>query len=253
MAAKLSALLITYNEEQNIRAYLNNFSFADEIIVVDSFSTDNTAQIIQEEFPHVKLIQRKFTNFSDQKNFTIQQASYPWSVFFDADERIDDSLKQEIIDTINQPNPNDAYYIYRRFYFMNKFLRYSGWQNDKAIRLFKTDKCLYNEKKLVHETMCCPDDLGYLKNKLDHYTYTSLEEYNQKLNLYAELRSRELFKKNIKPNLFHFAIKPSFRFLHHYVFGLGFLDGKEGFIISKIYGHHVYKRYKYLQQKWKEA
>ncbi|MGI9526488.1 MAG: glycosyltransferase family 2 protein [Weeksellaceae bacterium] len=248
MAEKLSAILITLNEEGNIRDYLHNFSFADEIIVVDSFSTDNTAKIIKEEFPHVKLFQREFINFSDQKNFAIKQASHPWSIFFDADERIGEALKEEILETIGDPNAKDAYFIYRRLHFMNKFLKYSGWQNDKAVRLFRTNKCRYNPQQLVHETMYCQDNIGFLKNRLDHYTFTSVEEYENKLDFYAQLRAKELYRKNLKPNFFHFTIKPIFRFLHHYLFGLGFLDGKEGYVISRIYGKHVYRRYQFLEK-----
>ncbi|MXV38863.1 glycosyltransferase [Flavobacteriaceae bacterium Ap0902] len=253
MTNKLSALLISFNEKDNIRGYLNNFSFADEIIVVDSFSTDGTAEIIRKEFPEVKLIQRKFKNFTDQKNFTISQATHPWTIFFDADERISKELQKEIINIINKPEAKNAYYIHRQFYFLNKPLQYSAWQNDKAIRLFKTDKCSYDATKLVHETMSCSGEVGYLINKLQHFSLTSIQEYNKKLDMYADLRAEELFKKGVKPNIFHFTIKPAWRFLHHYIFGLGFLDGREGYLISKIYGQHVYKRYVLLNEKWKKS
>ncbi len=252
MSEKLSALVITLNEEENIREYLENMSFADEIIVVDSGSTDKTLDIVR-EFPDVKLIHHDFVNFSSQKNFAINQANYDWVIFFDADERMDDALKEEIRQIINDPKAKDAYLMYRRFYFMGKHIKHSGWRNDRAVRLFRKDKCKYGSQKYVHETIECNGEVERAKNKLDHYSYRSFEEYNRKLDLYSKLKAQELYEKKVYPNPFHFIVKPSFRFLHHFVFGLGFLDGKEGYIISRVYAYYVFKRYVFLWRLWKNG
>ncbi|RLZ11471.1 glycosyltransferase family 2 protein [Faecalibacter macacae] len=244
---KISALLITYNEEKNIKRFLEDADYADEIIVVDSYSLDRTVEIAK-TFPKVKLFQRVFTNFSDQKNFAIHQASNEWITFFDADEHIPENLKEEILKTVESNTSADAYYVYRKFYFKNKLLNYSGMQNDKAIRLFKKSKNRYKNNRLVHELIQCDGLVSKLKNRLDHYTYSSSEDYRKKLTSYSRLRAQELRMKNLKPNFFHFQIKPAYRFINHYIIRLGFLDGKEGYVISRLHAESVKKRYVFLNE-----
>lgn len=244
---KISALLITYNEEKNIKRFLEDADYADEIIIVDSYSTDRTLQIAS-SFPKVKILQREFTNFSEQKNFAINQASNEWITFFDADEHIPTNLKEEILNTVESNTAADAYYIYRRFYFKNKRLNYSGMQNDKAIRLFRKSKNRYKNNRLVHELIECDGLISKLKSKLDHFTYSSSEEYRKKLTSYSKLRAQELRMKNLKPNFFHFQVKPAYRFFNHYIIKLGFLDGREGYIVSKLHAESVKKRYVFLNE-----
>ena len=245
---KISALLITYNEERNIQKFLDEAWYADEIIIVDSESTDRTAEIAKKH-PKVTFITRKFDNFTAQKNFTIDQAKNEWITFFDADERISKALIYEMIDKIRN-NEADAFFVYRKFYFMDKYIKRSGWQNDKAIRLFRKSKNRYGEGRLVHELIDSKGKVKFLKNKLDHYSYFSVEEYDRKLTQYSILRAKELFAKKLKPNVFHFWVKPWFRFVHHYVLRLGILDGGEGYIISKLHAHSVFKRYLFLSKMW---
>jgi len=245
---KISALLITYNEERNIQKFLDEAWYADEIIIVDSESTDRTAEIAKKH-PKVTFITRKFDNFTSQKNFAIDQAKNEWVTFFDADERISKALIFEMIGQIKREEA-DAFFVYRRFYFMEKYIKRSGWQNDKAIRLFKKSKNRYGEGRLVHELIDSKGKVKFLNNRLDHYSYYSVEEYDRKLTQYSILRAKELFAKNLKPNAFHFWVKPWFRFVHHYVLRLGVLDGAEGYIISKLHAHHVFKRYLFLSKMW---
>ncbi|MGB6153314.1 MAG: glycosyltransferase family 2 protein, partial [Pricia sp.] len=142
---KLTALLITYNEIFHIDAVLDNISFADEIIVIDSFSTDGTAEKVRER-PEVQLIQRPFKNFTDQKSFALEQASNDWVLFLDADERVTAPLQQEIIKTINlEKAPANAYFFKRTFMFKSEILHFSGWQSDKNYRLFRKSKVYFSE------------------------------------------------------------------------------------------------------------
>lgn len=236
----ISALAITYNEEVNIESYIKSLSFADEIIIVDSFSTDKTAELAKKY--NIKFIQRKFDNFSNQKNFTINQAKYNWVTFFDLDEEIPPTLAQEIIDTVKSKKKLNAYYAKRNYYFMNKRIKYSGFQTDKAVRLFNKNHCKYNGN-LVHETIETSEKIGYLKNSINHYTYKNFDTFNDKLTHYSKLQAQKLYDKNVRPNMYHFLFRPFYRFTYQYFIRFGFLDGKEGFIISYVHAFSVFKRY----------
>lgn len=239
--SKISALLITYNEEEFIRDYILYMDFVDELIIVDSYSTDKTIDIIK-EFPHVKLYQRKFDDFSSQKNYAIEKASNEWIIFFDADEVIPKSLKEEIIEKVSNETEEVAYWIYRTTIYMGKEIRYSGLQNDKVIRLFKKEFCRYNGK-LVHEEIDAKGNVGFLKNKMKHYSYKGMDIIIAKRNKYAQLQAETLFKKGKKSTVFHFFVKPAFRFFKHFVLKRGFLDGFQGFMISYVYSYTVFMRY----------
>lgn len=216
-------------------------SFADELIIVDSFSTDQTVAIIKEH-PQVKLYQRVFDDFSSQKNYAIEKANNDWIIFFDADEEITTPLKEEIIDVVAQSANEVAFWVYRSTYYMGKIIKHSGLQNDKVIRLFKKEFCRYNGN-LVHEEIKANGEVGKLKNKMNHYSYKGIDDIIRKRNKYAKLQAIKLFKKGKKPNLFHFIIKPSFRFFSHFILKKGFLDGFQGFMISFVYGYTVFMRY----------
>jgi glycosyltransferase involved in cell wall biosynthesis len=237
---KITALAITYNEEENVQRYVKSLAFADEIIFVDSQSTDKTVEIAEQM--GVKVLQRPFDDFSNQRNFAIQQAKNDWIVFFDLDEIMTNELEKEIIKKVNSSSDKVAYFVKRNFFFLGKQMRYGGWQNDRAVRLFNKNYCKYNGN-LVHEVIKTQGKTGRLKNSVNHYSYKTFDNYNDKLNLYSKLQAENLYLKNIKPNLYHFFIRPSYRFLWQYIFRLGILDGKEGFILSYVHSFSVFKRY----------
>lgn len=239
----ISALAITYNEEEHIARFIKSLSFADEIIIVDSNSTDKTVEIATSL--NAKVISRRFENFSSQRNFALDQASHEWIVFFDVDETITPQLAEEIQSKINSNNDVSAYKVKRHFIFMGKRIKYSGFQNDAVVRVFKKSDCSYNSD-LVHETLQVNGKTEMLKNTSDHYSYKTFDLYNDKLTRYSKLQAEMLYIKNIRPNLFHFIIKPCWRFFHQYIIKLGFLDGKEGFIIAYLSAFAVFKRYLFL-------
>lgn len=238
----ISALAITYNEEENIERYIKSLSFADEIIIVDSNSTDKTVEIAKKL--QAKVISRDFDDFSDQKSFALKQATNDWVVFFDLDETISPELAQEIQEKTNLNSAN-AYKVKRNFYFMGKKIKYSGFQNDLVFRVFKKSVSQYNSN-LVHETLQVEGKTGVLKNTSNHYSYKTFDLYNGKLTRYSKLQASVLYKKNVRPNLYHFFIRPSWRFFHQYLIKFGFLDGKEGFILAYLSAFAVFKRYLYL-------
>ncbi|WP_299429674.1 glycosyltransferase family 2 protein [uncultured Maribacter sp.] len=244
---KISALIITYNEMGYIEKCIESIAFADEIIVVDSYSTDGTYEFLVEH-PKVKVIQHPFSNFTAQKAFTLKQAANDWVLFLDADEVVSKKLKTEITTTVNSNNTKEAYWFYRKFMFQNKALNYSGWQTDKNYRLFRKSKATFCNKRIVHETLNIDGATGKLKNKLDHYCYKNYSVYKNKVKLYGQLKALEAFNKNRKFNYLLLAIKPSWKFLFNYFIRLGILDGKKGLTICYLDALGEVERYQKLRQ-----
>lgn len=243
---KVTAIIPTLNEEKNIERAISSLDFVDELIVIDSFSTDNTLSIV-EKHQNVKVLQRKFDDFSTQKNYAIEKATHDWIFLLDADEEVTPELKEELLEIISSGyKKNAGYYIHRNFFINNKRLYFSGFQRSKVIRFFDRKLCKYEGK--VHETIIAKGEVKKLQHSLNHYSYESYVQYKSKLNLYAKLQAMELYEKKQKITYFHFIIKPFVRFLIHYVFKLGFLDFRKGFIISYLHGYGVYMRYKELEK-----
>ncbi|NNM23252.1 MAG: glycosyltransferase family 2 protein [Flavobacteriaceae bacterium] len=237
---KISALAITLNEAEHLEQFIKSLWFVDEIIIVDSFSEDDTVAIAS-KFDKVTVVQREFDNFSDQKNFAISQASSEWLVFFDPDEEISREMGEEILATLQDPKAM-AYAVKRELYFMGKRIKYSGFQTDWVIRLFHKEHGRYNGN-LVHETLMVSGTTAKLKTRLPHHTYKSFDDYTAKLHRYSALQARMMYEKRKRPNLFHFLFRPLYRFWHQYLLRLGILDGKEGFILAYINAFSVFKRY----------
>ncbi len=240
----ISGIITTYNEEDNIEGALSSIEWLDELIVVDSFSSDRTVEIAKSK--GAKILQREYDNPSSQKNWAIPQARYEWILLLDADERCTDELKTEVLATVKNPNC-DAYWIPRKNYFMGKHVKYSGWQGDKVIRLFRRDTCKYNDN-WVHEEIITDKKVGFLSSKLIHNTYKNIPHYKAKMERYAEYAVQDLLKKKKSVGFFHLHIKPIARFLKHYIFQLGVLDGKVGLTISKISAHYVKLKYQKLKK-----
>jgi len=237
---KITAIIPTFNEENYIEDAIKSVSFADEVIVIDSYSTDKTVELAKKY--KVRLIQRVFDDFSTQKNFAIDQASNNWIYLLDADERVPENLRLEILEAVKNPKEFVGFYVYRTFYFIGRKIKYSGWQRDKVVRLFLKKHCRYNGK-LVHETIKTVGELGYFKSKLEHYSYRGFDHYINKLNQYAWLQAQQLQKKGRKVGDFHILIKPPTRFFIHYFIRLGFLDGFPGFVISVTQSYAVLTRF----------
>ena len=244
---KISGLVITYNEENNIAEVIQNLDFVDEIIVVDSYSTDSTIDIAS-SFSQVRLIKNHFENFTLQRNLAISLASHPWILFLDADERISDKLKTEILKTVQCNQNKVAFYFYRKFMFNKHHLRFSGWQTDKNIRLFQKGKANYISEKLVHEKLVVQGDVGKLNGKLIHYSYNNYQSYKAKMIHYGKLKAKELFLKGKKRTFLHQIFKPVYKFFHSYIIRFGILDGKKGLIICYLNALSIYVRYPELKR-----
>ncbi len=239
---KLTIIIPTFNEEDFIEGAIETASFADEIIVIDSYSTDRTSEIVQKH--NVVFIQHPFENFSNQRYFAAKHATSNMILFVDADERIPDLLKEEIQNVLKMDDLYSGYEILFSHIFMGRQMKYGGFKNNWKLRLFNKRLCWYDETLLVHEKIIVKEGkTGRLKHTMDHYTYRSWNHYIKKKQLYAELQSQELYKKGINLNAFHFVIKPTYRFLYQYIFRGGFLDGFPGFASAFGNAYGVTTRY----------
>jgi len=242
---KITAIIPTFNEEDNIVLAIKSVDFADEIIVVDSYSSDKTIKLAT---PLVdKILYREYENSASQKNWAIPKAKYEWIFILDADERLCKDLRKEIISILKYDAVYDGYWIKRKNYFMGKRVYFSGWREDKVIRLFKRDTCKYEDKH-VHAEIVCVGNIGFLQNKIIHNTYKSKNDYLKKIERYAEWQAKDYNKKTGKITFFHTIVKPIIRFIKHYIIQLGILDGYVGLIISIYQAKAVRMRYKFLRE-----
>ncbi|TDE07608.1 glycosyltransferase family 2 protein [Flavobacterium sandaracinum] len=246
----ISVLIITLNEENQMKSLLADLEFADEIVVVDSFSSDKTESICK-SFQKVTFIQNKFENYSSQRNFAISQAKNDWILFLDADERLTPALKNEIITTVNTNKTYSAFMFYRTFMFEDKVLHFSGNQNDKIFRLFNKNNADYTKERLVHEKLKVNGKIGVLKNKLIHYSYSNFQAYKAKTIRYGKFKAQEKFIKKQKSSFLLRFLHPTYNFLFNYIVRLGFLDGKKGLIICYLNANSIHVRYQELEQLWK--
>ena len=239
---KLSVLIITHNELKNIKDLIKNISFANEIIVVDSFSNDGTAEYLN-SISNIKLYQNKFKSFSEQRNYAISLSKNDWILFMDADERLTNDLVNEIRGLKLNDDIYVAYKIFRNFFFKHTRIKYSGYQNDSVVRLFNKKYGNYSTKKLVHETLQIRGKTKTLKNRINHFSYSSYISFKNKMLLYAKIKGKEMKEKNKRITALHFLFKPPIRFLYHYLLRFGFLDGRRGLILAYLNSLYVFFRY----------
>jgi glycosyltransferase involved in cell wall biosynthesis len=242
---KLTAIIPTYNEAHHIVAAIKSLDFADEIMIVDSLSTDNTVELAKPL--STTILQREYENSASQKNWAIPQAKHEWILLLDADERITPELKEEVIEILKSNTDISGFWIHRINHFMGKRIRFSGWQGDKVIRLFKRDECRYEEKH-VHAEIITKGEVGKLKNVISHNTFVSLEAMQNKLDRYAQWQAKDYDGRTGVITPYHTVFKPFVRFIKHYLIQLGILDGKVGYVISSLQANAVKMRYHYLKK-----
>lgn len=231
----ISVIIPTFNEINYIEDAIKSVDFANEIIVVDSFSTDGTKEKVLELGCIV--LDRKFDDFSSQKNHAIAHATSDWVLFLDADERVTQKLKTEIIATINN-NKHAGYKISFPHFFMNRFMYHKV---DKVVRLVKNKDIKFTGD--VHEKLHIDGSIGTLKNFMIHYTYKGLFHLLQKKDSYAWFQANTSHKKGKKVTYFHLIVKPFYRFFSTYVLKRGFLDGIPGLALASVNAYGVFSRY----------
>ncbi len=247
MRTPITALVITYNEVHCIERCISSIAFADEIIVVDSFSTDGTYEYLLKH-PKVQVVQRPFENFTKQKSFALSKATNDWVLFIDADEQVTPKLQAEISKTLQSDADYVAYWFRRKFMFCGKPLHFSGWQTDKNYRLFRKDKVRFSDKRMVHETLEINGKSAILNEKLIHYCYRDFNNYKSKMLHYGRLKAKECLLQDKKFNYTCLLLKPFWKFSYNYVVRLGFLDGIKGLTICYLGALEIIVRYSELRK-----
>ena len=243
---KISAVIITYNEEKNIERCLNSLvDIADEIIVVDSFSNDATKDICSRF--NVTFIEAEWLGYSESKNFGIQQCRHSYILSLDADEEISESLKRSILDA-KEKGLSSAYSCNRLSNYCGKWIRHGDWYPDRKMRLWnKTDGLWEGE---IHESVNLKKGIKirHLKGDIHHFSYYTISEHIVQTNKYSSLSAINLFKKDKKAGFIKLVISPYIQFGRSYFIKLGFLDGFYGFTIALITAFGTFLKYAKLKE-----
>jgi glycosyltransferase involved in cell wall biosynthesis len=239
----LSVILITKNEEANLKDCLESVSFADEIIVVDSQSSDKTQEIAR-SFGAKLEITSDWPGFGPQKNRALNLATQDWVLSIDADERVTPELKQEILTAIASPNAADCYAIPRSSWYCGRFMKHSGWYPDYVDRLFKRGSAKFSDH-LVHERLLPTGSSGKLNNHFLHYSYRDFSQVLKKVDVYSSAAAQQAFKQGKKGGLGEALVHGFWAFFRTYVLRRGFLDGKHGLALAISNAATSY--YKYLK------
>ncbi|HPT20457.1 MAG TPA: glycosyltransferase family 2 protein [Bacteroidales bacterium] len=242
---KISAVIITYNEELFIERCLESIvGVADEIIVVDSFSTDKTEEICKKY--NVRFVKHKFEGYKNQKNYALNLATYKNILALDADEALSDKLKESIL-AVKENWKHDGYYFNRRNLYCGRWIRHSEWYPNKQLRLFCSDKGQFGELN-IHEKFIMSNGqyVGRLKGDLIHWSCSSPEDHRNKMKKYALISAEEYYKAGRKAYFFTPYIHYIWGFFRSYIFKGGFLDGRDGFLICSLYAKSSFEKYNRL-------
>ena len=243
---RLTAVIITRNEEANIERCLQSLSFADEIVIVDSHSEDRTVEIASRH--NAVILTTDWIGFGPAKQKGVTAATGEWVLSIDADEEVSPGLAREIKAVTTDSEALDGYYIPRRTQFLGRWIGHCGWYPDYILRLFRRSAGRFDDA-MVHEKVVVAGATGRLKSDLWHYSYPSLEAYFEKSNRYTSLGADEAYKAGKKSGWFHITIKPIASFLSHYLVRQGFRDGLEGFLISILSSGAVLVKYAKLRDR----
>ena len=241
----VSAIIHTLNEIENIDDCLRSVDWADEIYLVDSFSTDGTVERVREQFPRVRIEQREYLGAASTKNYAIDRAAHDWIFVIDADERVTPKLRDEILRTLAGPLDRWAYSVGRLNFMLGKPVRFSGLQRDRVTRLFHKLHARYPNKR-VHADLLVDGATGRLNAKMDHYYIRTFDHMIAKMTRYANWGAAQMYidgKTASGWDVFGHALA---RFFRDYVINLGFLDGTRGVISVGMHVYYTFWKYALL-------
>jgi glycosyltransferase involved in cell wall biosynthesis len=234
----VSVVIVTKDEEVNIEDALRSAADVQEIVVVDSFSTDRTVEICRQYtdriYPH------EWRGYARQKQLAVDLAQGPWVLILDADERITAELRAEIARILTDTDC-DGFSMPRRNYFLGKWIRHSGWWPDRTLRLFRKDRGRLEDRE-VHEKVVVSGKVGQLDAPLEHHTYRTISDYVRRMETYSSLAAAQIRKKE-RPGALSLVIKPLFTFFRMYLIRRGFLDGMHGLILACLYSCYTFLKY----------
>lgn len=235
----ISVYVLTTNNYQTIERCLKSLTWAKELVIVDSFSEDGTYEICQKYTE--KVYRRKWTGHRDQYQYAADLTTHEWIMFVDADEEIPPELAKEIQKELEEGGRFDGYFVYRRTYYLGKWIQYGGWYPDGEIRLYRRDKGRWEGG--LHAKLVVDGKIGFLKNQYLHYTYRNISDQIQTIDRYSEIAAKDLFQKGEGFSLFKLLFHPPFRFIKEYLFKSGFRDGLPGLIIIVSTMFYVFIKY----------
>jgi glycosyltransferase involved in cell wall biosynthesis len=252
---KLSVAIITLNEEKNLERCLRSLTrIADEIVIVDSLSTDNTTTIAQQF--NVKIVTHSFAGFVEQKNIATDNCTNDWVLSIDADEVVSPELEQNIISIKNNPQ-HSAYTMARLTNYCGKWIKHGGWYPDRKLRLFNKTAGRWTGD-MVHEKWQLHDrtkTIGKLNGNLLHYSFHCISDHIKKIEKYTEMSARAAAERGKTCSIVKIIVVPQWNFFVNYILRLGFLDGYYGLLVCKFTSHESQVKYAKTRQyaKWKKA
>jgi glycosyltransferase involved in cell wall biosynthesis len=239
---KISVVIITYNEERNIARCLDSIlAVADDVVVVDSFSTDKTAFICQSK--GVRFITHTFEGHIEQKNYAITQALFPHVLSIDADEALSDALTSSIL-KVKENWEQDGYTMNRLTNYCGQWIKHCGWYPDQKLRLWDSRKGTWTGTNPHDKYELIPGSkVGYLKGDLLHYSYYTLSDHVKQVNYFTDISSKALHNQGVKTTVLQIILAPVVKFIRDYFIKMGFLDGLYGLAISVISSHATFLKY----------
>ena len=246
----LTVVSIVYNESANMDRFLSSVHhLANEIIIVDSFSDDQTKNICL-SYPNVKFFEKKFEGYGTQKNYALTLCSGKWILFLDSDEIPDDQCKENIMKIVsnNFLSKHDVYAIKLDNIFLGGFVRYGGWGNVYRERLFRNGSGKYSDD-IVHEKFITEKRVGLLSGKINHYTYKNISHHIEKINKYSQMMAEKMVSNDKKPSMVKIVTSPFFSFIKTYFLKLGFLDGVKGYYCSITVAYYTFLKYLKVYEK----
>jgi glycosyltransferase involved in cell wall biosynthesis len=249
----LSVVIITKDEESNIRECLEGVKWAAEIVIVDDMSLDRTVAICREYTN--KIFSRKMDGFGAEKQYGIDKATGDWILSLDADERLSPELERGIKRILETGSHYEGYNIWRKTFYLGVWIRHCGWYNP-AIRLFRRGKGK-SDMRPVHESIVVSGDVGEIRSPMIHYSYKSIDQHVKKMIVYTDHEARLLYEKGVRVSgtqvIWLCAFKPLIAFVRKYFFMFGFLDGIRGLIISLFTAFTVFLNYAKVWQIQKDT
>lgn len=238
---KISAIVTSYNEVDQIEECIQSLLWADEVLLIDSFSSDGTVELVREKFPTVRIEQRTYYGSASQKNVGIDHVTNDWVIIADSDERVTPELRDEILRTIENPK-YWAYAIYRRNFILGKEVKYSGLQRDSVRRLFHKAHARYPNRR-VHTDLAVDGEVGRLKYKFLHNYVRSLDHMSEKMTRYGVWGGTQLFLNGQRSKKIEIFSHAFMRFLRDYFVNLGILDGARGMIVVGVHVWYTFWKY----------